>query len=127
MALLEVDNLKKYFPIKKGILSRTVGYVKAVDGVSFSLKRGETLGLVGESGCGKTTVGRSLLRLIEPTEGRINFNGQNLLDARPRGDAQGPGVAADHFPGPVLLPEPAHERGRYHRRADPQPPEPAQG
>jgi oligopeptide/dipeptide ABC transporter ATP-binding protein len=80
MALLEVDNLKKYFPIKKGILSRTVGYVKAVDGVSFSLKRGETLGLVGESGCGKTTVGRSLLRLIEPTEGRINFNGQNLLE-----------------------------------------------
>jgi ABC-type oligopeptide transport system ATPase subunit len=80
MALLEVDNLKKYFPINKGILSRTVGYVKAVDGVSFSLKRGETLGLVGESGCGKTTVGRSLLRLIEPTEGRINFNGQNLLE-----------------------------------------------
>jgi oligopeptide transport system ATP-binding protein len=80
MALLEVDNLKKYFPIKKGILSRTAGYVKAVDGVSFSLKRGETLGLVGESGCGKTTVGRSLLRLIEPTEGRVNFNGQNLLE-----------------------------------------------
>jgi oligopeptide transport system ATP-binding protein len=80
MALLEVTDLKKYFPIPKGILSRTVGYVKAVDGVSFSLKRGETLGLVGESGCGKTTVGRSLLRLIEPTEGRINFNGQNLLE-----------------------------------------------
>jgi oligopeptide transport system ATP-binding protein len=80
MALLEVDNLKKYFPIQKGILSRTAGYVKAVDGVSFSLKRGETLGLVGESGCGKTTVGRSLLRLIEPTEGRVNFNGQNLLE-----------------------------------------------
>jgi oligopeptide transport system ATP-binding protein len=80
MALLEVDNLKKYFPIRKGILSRTAGYVKAVDGVSFSLRRGETLGLVGESGCGKTTVGRCLLRLIEPTEGRINFNGQNLLE-----------------------------------------------
>jgi oligopeptide/dipeptide ABC transporter ATP-binding protein len=80
MALLEVVNLKKYFPIEKGILGRTAGHVKAVDGVSFSLKRGETLGLVGESGCGKTTVGRSLLRLIEPTEGRIHFNGQNLLE-----------------------------------------------
>jgi len=79
MALLEVKNLKKFFPIKKGILSRTVGHVKAVDGVSFILKRGETLGLVGESGCGKTTVGRSILRLIEPTSGEITFNGQNLL------------------------------------------------
>jgi oligopeptide/dipeptide ABC transporter ATP-binding protein len=79
MALLEVKNLKKYFPIKKGVLSRTIGYVQAVDGVSFSLKRRETLGLVGESGCGKTTVGRSILRLIEPTSGDVTFNGQNLL------------------------------------------------
>jgi len=79
MALLEVENLKKYFPVKKGVFSRTVGHVKAVDGVSFTLNQGETLGLVGESGCGKTTVGRSILRLIEPTDGRITFNGQNLL------------------------------------------------
>jgi len=79
MALLEVENLKKYFPVKKGILSRTVGEVRAVDGVSFTIKKGETLGLVGESGCGKTTVGRSILRLIEPTSGRVNFNGGNLL------------------------------------------------
>jgi oligopeptide/dipeptide ABC transporter ATP-binding protein len=78
--LLEVENLKKYFPVKKGVFSRTVGHVKAVDGVSFTLKRGETLGLVGESGCGKTTVGRSILRLIEPTAGRITFNGKNLLE-----------------------------------------------
>jgi len=80
MALLEVENLKKYFPIQKGVFSRTVGQVRAVDGVSFTLNRGETLGLVGESGCGKTTVGRSILRLIEPTEGRITFNGKNLLE-----------------------------------------------
>jgi len=79
MALLEVENLKKYFPVKKGVLSRTVGQVKAVDGVSFTLEQGETLGLVGESGCGKTTVGRSILRLIEPTAGRVTFNGKNLL------------------------------------------------
>ncbi len=79
MSLLEVKNLKKFFPIKKGVFSRTIGHVKAVDGVSFSLKRGETLGLVGESGCGKTTVGRSILRLIEPSSGQITFNGRNLL------------------------------------------------
>jgi oligopeptide/dipeptide ABC transporter ATP-binding protein len=79
MSLLEVKNLKKYFPIKKGFLSRTTGQVKAVDGVSFTLKRGETLGLVGESGCGKTTVGRSILRLIEPTAGQVTFNDQNML------------------------------------------------
>jgi len=79
MALLEVRNLKKYFPIKTGILSRTIGDVRAVDGVTFTLESGETLGLVGESGCGKTTVGRSILRLIEPTSGQVIFNGQNLL------------------------------------------------
>ena len=79
MALLEVENLKKYFPVKKGLFSRTVGEVRAVDGVSFSINRGETLGLVGESGCGKTTVGRSILRLIEPTSGQVRFNGEDLL------------------------------------------------
>ncbi len=79
MALLEVQNLKKYFPVRRGILSRTIGYVRAVDRVSFSSEQGETLGLVGESGCGKTTVGRSILRLIEPTSGQVRFNGQDLL------------------------------------------------
>lgn len=78
--LLEVQNLKKYFPIKKGLFSKTIGYVKAVDDVSFQIKKGETLGLVGESGCGKTTIGRSLLRLIEPTGGIVNFEGQNVTE-----------------------------------------------
>lgn len=76
--LLEVKNLQKFFPIKKGLFSKTIGYVKAVDDVSFTIKRGQTLGLVGESGCGKTTVGRSILRLIEPTGGEVYFDGKNI-------------------------------------------------
>jgi len=76
--LLEVRGLKKHFPIKKGLLSRTVGHVKAVDGISFDVRAGEVLGLVGESGCGKTTTGRCVLRLIEPTEGSIRFAGTEV-------------------------------------------------
>ncbi len=76
--LLEVTNLKKYFPIKGGVFSKTIGYVYAVDGVSFTVDKGETLGLVGESGCGKSTTGRSILRLIEPTDGKIHFEGQDV-------------------------------------------------
>ena len=67
--ILEVKNLKKYFPFKKGLLGRTVEYVRAVDGVDFQIGYGETLGLVGESGCGKSTTGRTIMRLLEPTEG----------------------------------------------------------
>ncbi|EJL47163.1 hypothetical protein PMI08_00607 [Brevibacillus sp. CF112] len=76
--LLVVKNLKKYYPITGGILGGEVGVVKAVDDVSFTVKRGETLGLVGESGCGKSTTGRSLLRLIEPTAGEVTFDGVNV-------------------------------------------------
>src|SRR5579871_6594590 len=87
-ALLEVEDLTKHFPIRRGLFKRVVGSVRAVDGVSFRLRRGETLGLVGESGCGKTTVGRSLLRLIEPSGGRValhlNDRSVSLLDLAPR-------------------------------------------
>lgn len=76
--MLEVKNLKKYFEISHGILSNHKRYVKAVDDVSFSIKKGETFGLVGESGCGKSTVGRTLLRLYKPTAGEINFNGVDI-------------------------------------------------
>jgi oligopeptide/dipeptide ABC transporter ATP-binding protein len=77
--LLAIDDLKVHFPIKKGVFSRTVGYVYAVDGVSLKLGHGETLGLVGESGCGKTTTGLAILRLIEPTGGNVAFQGMNIF------------------------------------------------
>ncbi len=79
--LLDVKDLKTHFPVRTGLLQRTTGYVKAVDGVSFHVKRGETLGLVGESGCGKTTVGRTLLRLIPATSGQVTFNNTDVFNA----------------------------------------------
>jgi oligopeptide/dipeptide ABC transporter ATP-binding protein len=77
--LVQVNNLVTYFPVRSGILQRTVAWVQAVDNVSFTIRQGETLGLVGESGCGKTTVGRSILRLVEPTSGSVIFDGSNVI------------------------------------------------
>ena len=77
--ILIVENLVKHYPIRKGVVPKTVGYVRAVDGVSFSIPRGKTLSLVGESGCGKTTTGRAILRLVEPTSGRVTFDGRDVF------------------------------------------------
>lgn len=80
--LIEVKNLVKYFPVRAGLLQRVVAWVQAVDDVSFFIRKGETLGLVGESGCGKTTVGRTMLRLIEPTSGSVLFDGRDVFSLR---------------------------------------------
>ena len=80
--VVEVKDLKKYFPIKAGLLQRTVGHVRAVDGVSFNIRKGQTFGLVGESGCGKTTIGRSMLRLTEPTSGEVRINGEDICSKK---------------------------------------------
>jgi len=82
--LVEVKNLVKYFPVRAGLLQRVVNQVKAVDDVSFIVRKGETLGMVGESGCGKTTVGRTMLRLVEPTAGSVNFEGKDVFSLPPR-------------------------------------------
>jgi len=78
--LVTVRNLKKYFPIKTGIIKRATGNVKAVDGVSFQIEKGKVLGIVGESGCGKSTLGRTMLRLLNPTEGVVEYNGKNIYE-----------------------------------------------
>ena len=117
-SLLSVRGLKMHFAVTEGaLITRTVGHVKAVDGVSFDIRRGETLGLVGESGCGKTTLGRCILQLERPTAGDIVYDGQSPQGPRARCAQSLASADTGHLPGPLQLPQPAHEDRRHHRRA----------
>ena len=101
-----------HFPICRGVFQRQVGAVHAVDGVSFDVKRGETLGLVGESGCGKSTTGRTILQLYKPTAGDVYFEGVDLVTSEGRRAAPDAPEDADDLPGSVCQPEPAHDGRR---------------
>ena len=117
-ATLEVEGLVKHSPCCGGLLRRRRGVVKAVDGVSFAIRRGETLGLVGESGCGKTTVSRLVLKLIEPTAGRIVLGGVDVTEPVAGADVGASPPRADRVPGPLLLAQSAALCRHHRRRAD---------
>ena len=110
--VLDVRDLKKHFPVRKGVLRTTTGHVYAVDGVSFSIARGQTLGLVGESGCGKSTVARAVIRLIEPTAGEVRIFGRDILSLTKAEMRPYQASGADHLSGSVLVAQSAHVGGR---------------
>ena len=118
--LLEVNDLKKHFPIRGGFFRGPTAFVYAVDGVSFHVEKGETLALVGESGCGKSTVGRAILRLFDITAGQVVLDGTAHRRPLGRCPAAAAAARAGRVPGPVLEPQPAHARARHPGRADPQ-------
>ena len=103
-ALLQVQDLKVHFPVREGLLQREAGSVKAVDGVSFELRRGETFGLVGESGCGKSTTALAVLRMIEPTAGRIVFEGEDVTGPHAGQHAFHSAADANGLSGPPSVP-----------------------
>ena len=113
--VIETKDLKVWFPVKRGVLRKVVGHIKAVDGVSIELRKGETLGVVGESGSGKTTLGLAILRLIS-SDGPDCVHGRSHPGAQVQGDAAVPSRHADRFPGPVRLFVSAHVGIGYHRR-----------
>ena len=116
--LVDIRNIKVHFPIKGGLLGRSVASVKAVDGVDLEVKQGEVLGLVGESGCGKSTLGRAVLQLIKPTAGEVIFEGDDLTKLCPRRFTPAARQYADDLPGSLQLARPAlYRRARGGRAA----------
>ena len=115
--VLKVEHLTKHYPIKKGVFGKSDACVHALEDASFEVHRGETFAIVGESGCGKSTTGKCILRLTEPTSGEVFLDGEDFTKLKGEGPHARPPEDEAHLPGPVQLPQPAHDCGRHHCRA----------